>query len=252
VSQHDEEQQLEALKQFGRDYGTPILIGLALAVAVFAGWRFWQNQRIEASTKAATVFQDMLTAVQRSHVNSEDKAAHTDVERLAKTLKDDYASTPYALSAGLLLAREAIDHNDLKTAEKQLRWVLEQKPGEAERVLAVTRLARVLAAGKQYEPALDLLSKEKNIGFTPTIEELKGDIYQAQGKIPEAQKAYQAAIAALQTRDERRPILEMKMADVGLAAPELKKAGTDTTNAPADDQTSGQAAGKPDEESKSS
>lgn len=226
MSQHEEE-QLESLKRFWQDYGMPILIGVALALAVFAGWRFWQNARQSDAAKAALVFQDMLGAVQRSQVNIQDKAANTDVQRFAKTLKEDYASTPYAWSAGLLVARQAADRNDFKEAEKQLHWVLEQKPSEAERVLTVTRLARVLAAQKQYEPALALLNKENDAGFTPTIEELKGDIYQAQGKIPEAQKAYLGAAEALQLRDERRPILEMKMADVGLAAPEPEKAKSD-------------------------
>lgn len=219
MSQHEEE-QVENLKRFLKDYGTPILIGMALAVAVFLGWRFWQNEKLDEATKAAAIYQDMLSAVQRNQVNPQDKAVNTDVQRYAKTLKEDYAKTPYALNAGLLLARQAADHNDFKEAEKQLRWVLEQKPGEGERVLTVTRLARVLAAQKQYEAALGLLNKETDAGFIPTVEELKGDIYQAQGKIPEAQKAYQAALTALQARDERRPLLEMKMADVGLAVPE--------------------------------
>lgn len=219
---HDEE-QLENLKRFWRDYGTPILVGVVLAIAVFVGWRFWHNSRVEQASKAATVFQDMLVAVQRSQLNTEDKAANTDVQRLGKTLKDDYAGTPYALSASLLLARQAADRNDYKEAEKQLRWVLEQKPGEAERILATTRLARVLAAQKQYDAALALLNEEDDAaGFVPTIEELKGDIYQAQGKIAEARKAYETAALALQERKERRPILELKMSDVGLAPPAPK------------------------------
>ncbi|MDQ8037067.1 MAG: tetratricopeptide repeat protein [Pedobacter sp.] len=227
MSQHDEE-QVENLKRFFKDYGTPILTGVVLALAVFAGWKYWNGQKIESSTKAANVFQDMLGAVQRSHMNPADKVASTDVQRYAKTLREDYAKTPFAASAGLLLARQAVDRNDFKEAEKQLRWVLEQKPEESVRILASTRLARVLTADKKYDEALALLSKESDAGFKPTVEELKGDIYQAQGKIPEAQKAYLAAVAALQDRDdERRPLLEMKMADVGVAPPEKKAAGKD-------------------------
>lgn len=214
-----EEEQLEALKRFWHDYGTPILVGLALALAVFAGWRYWDNSRLERATRAATVFQDMLAAVQRSQLNPDDKAAATEVQRLGKTLKDEFAATPYALNAGLLLARQAADRNDYKEAEKQLRWVLEQKPAEAERLLASTRLARVLAAQKRYDEALALLAKAEAPGFTPTVEELKGDIYVSQGKTAEARKAYEAAARALEARDERRPLLELKMAEVGLAPP---------------------------------
>lgn len=224
MSQHDEE-QVENLKRFFKDYGTPILTGVVLALAVFGGWRYWNEQRIESSTKASSVFQDMLGAVQRSQVNPADKAASTDVQRYAKTLREDYSKTPFAVSAGLLLARQAVDRSDFKEAEKQLKWALEQKPEESVRILATTRLARVLAADKRFDEAQALLAKETDAGFKPTVEELKGDIYQAQGKIAEAQKAYLAAVQALQNRDdERRPLLEMKMADVGLAVPEQKKA----------------------------
>lgn len=218
MSQHEEE-ELEQLKRFWQDYGTPILIGVALALAVFMGWRFWQNSRLEDATKAATVFQDMLAAAQRSQLNPADKASSTDVQRFAKNLREDYASTPYALTAGLLLARQANDRGDLKEAEKQLNWVLDQKPGEGVRIIAVTRLARVLAAGKQYDAALALLGKESSAAFVPTVEELKGDIYQAQGRTADARKAYLAASAALRARGEQSPILDLKMADVGVAAP---------------------------------
>ncbi len=231
MSQHDEE-QIESLKRFWKDYGTPILVGVTIAVSVFAGWRYWQAEKFAAATKAATEFQDLLAVSQRSQLNPEDKAANTDVQRLAKMLKDDYTSTPYAVGAALLQARHAVDREDLKEAEKQLRWVLEQKPTEGVRVLATTRLARVLAAQKQYDGAIALLQMEKAAGFEPTIEELKGDIYQAQGKREEARKAYQAAVGALEPRDERRPVLELKMADVGLAAPVPAK-GDDAAVVPA-------------------
>lgn len=232
MSQHDEE-QIENLKRFWQDYGTPILVGVAIAVSVFAGWRYWQTEKLNASTKASTVFQDMLSAAQRSQLNPADKAADTDVQRLAKSLKDDYANTPYAINAALLQARQASDRGDNKEAEKHLRWVLEQKPSEGVRILATTRLARVLAAQKQYDAAMALLVKETNPGFAPTVNELKGDVFQAQGKPEEARKAYQAAVAALEDRDERRPLLEMKMADVGLAAPQPKEDEARTAGAPA-------------------
>lgn len=230
MSQHDEE-QIENLKRFWQDYGTPILVGVTIAVSAFAGWRYWQAEKMTSATKAATVFQEILTASQRSQLNPDDKTASTDVQRLAKTLKDDYTSTPYAINAALLQARHAIDVGDNKEAEKQLRWALDQKPAEAVRVLASTRLARVLSAQKQYDEALAVLQKEKAAGFEPTIEELKGDIYQAQGKLEEARKAYLAAVAALQERDERRPVLELKMADVGVAIPAADK--PDDAGAPA-------------------
>jgi predicted negative regulator of RcsB-dependent stress response len=222
VSSHDEE-QLEQLKRFWQEYGSPILVGVILALAVFLGWRYWQNTQLEAATKGAAVFQDMLGAAQRSALNEQDKTASTDLQRYAKTIREDYAKTPFANSAGLLLARHAVEKGDYKEAEKQLQLVLDAKPSESERVLVVTRLARVQAEQKKYEEALALLNKESDKGFAPTIEEIKGDIFAAQGKTAEAQKAYLAAISVLDARDENRPLLEIKLADVGLAVPPTSK-----------------------------
>jgi predicted negative regulator of RcsB-dependent stress response len=232
VSQHDEE-QIESLKRFWQDYGTPILVGVAIAVSVFAGWRYWQADKLNSAATASAAFQDMLGAAQRSQLNPDDKAASTEVQRAAKSLKDDYAGTPYAISAAMLQARQAIDRGDNKDAEKQLRWVLDQKPAEAMRVLATTRLARVLAADKQLDAAIALLNSEQAVGFEPTIEELKGDIYQAQGKMNDARNAYQAASKALQARDERSSILELKMADVGLAPSETVESASAVSEGPA-------------------
>ena len=52
MSQHEDE-QIENLKRFWQDYGTPILVGITIAVTVFAGWRYWQTEKVNSATKAA-------------------------------------------------------------------------------------------------------------------------------------------------------------------------------------------------------
>ena len=54
----------------------------------------------------------------------------------------------------------------------------------------------------------------------PRREELRGDILKVMGDVAGAQKAYQTASKALDERKEPRPL---KMADVGLVAPEIKR-----------------------------
>ncbi|HET8732042.1 MAG TPA: tetratricopeptide repeat protein, partial [Moraxellaceae bacterium] len=71
----------------------------------------------------------------------------------------------------------------------------------------------------------------------PTLDELKGDIYQSQGKIAEARAAYTSAATALQARDEHRPLLDVKMADVGLAPLAPKKTDADKAK-PTDSESS--------------
>ncbi len=214
---YSEEEQVERLKRFWVDYGTAILLGSALALAVFAGWRYWQKSTVESATEAANLLREVLTSSQSLQANPADKTANTELQSKAKKLQDEFAKTPHALHAGLLLAKQAVAAGDLKEAEKQLNWVLERKPETGLRVLATVRLAQVLVAKNDLAAALALLDKENEPAFAPTLEESRGDILKAQGKLEDARKAYQAADTALALRNESRPILEMKMADVGLS-----------------------------------
>jgi predicted negative regulator of RcsB-dependent stress response len=217
---YSEEEQIENLKRFWDDYGTFILVVAALVVAAFAGWRYWQTNKVNQATLATSVYQDVTGSIQKLQTNPADQKANTDLQKNAQKLMQDFAGTPYASSAALALAKHAVDSNDLKEAEKQLRWVLTQKPEEGTRIIATVRLARVLAGKGDTAAALALLANENDDAFVPLVQEARGDIFVAQGKTDEARKAYAAADAAAAKRAEQRPFLETKMADVGVAPAE--------------------------------
>ena len=221
MSTHDDE-QIENLKRFWQDYGTPILVGASIALAVFAGWRYWQQDGQQTAAMAANAYQASQDAYQKLAANPEDKTANTDLQREAQKLMQDYTKTPYAANAALLLAKRAIDLKDFKEAEKQLRFVLTQKTDDGFKSITTLRLASVLAEAGDTKAALATLNSDTNPAFTPSREELRGDLLKQTGDIVGAQKAYQAATKVLVERQEQRPLLEMKMADVGLETPEIK------------------------------
>ena len=124
----------------------------------------------------------------------------------------------------LEIVNESPQHGLPKEAEKHLRFVLNQeKVDEGLKSLATIRLAMVLSEKGDNKGALALLAADTNPAFTPSREELRGDLLKSTGDIEGAQKAYQAAMAALMERKEPRPLLEMKMADVGLEMTEIKR-----------------------------
>jgi len=218
---YNEDEQVEQLKRFWNDYGTGILLAVALGLALFAGWRVWQKGRLDQATIATSALQDMNGAMQRLQNDPTDKSSNTDLQKNAQKLLTDYASTPYAINAALLLAKHAIQTNDLKEATKQLQWVLAQKPDEGVRIITTVRLARVKAASGDNAGALALLANENDPSFAPLINEARGDFDVALGKQDDARTAYQAADAALLKRDEPvSPLLEMKMAGVGVTPAE--------------------------------
>lgn len=214
---YNEDETIEQLKTWWARYGTPVLLSIAIVLLSFSGWRYWGSSSLESATKAQALQQQMTTAMQRISVNADDKAANTDVQRLGRQLIDEYANTPYAVDAALLLAKRAVDSGDLATAEKQLRSALTLKLGADMKLLVQTRLARVLAARKQYPAALAVLDEAgDDAAVAPLVAEVRGDILLLQGQRAAAAKAYAAADAALAARDEARPVLELKLADVGL------------------------------------
>ncbi|MES2719762.1 MAG: tetratricopeptide repeat protein [Pseudomonadota bacterium] len=214
---YNEDETIEQLKTWWQRYGTPVLLTIAVVLLSFSGWRYWSNTSIDSATKAQALQQQMSSAMQRVSINAEDKAANTDVQRIGRQLIDEYASTPYAVDAALLLAKRAVDSGDLAAAEKQLRTALELKPGAEMKLLVQTRLARVLAARKQYPAALAVLDDAGDAdAAAPLVSEIRGDILLQQGQRDAAAKAYAAADAALAARDEARPVLDLKLAEVGL------------------------------------
>lgn len=214
---YNEDETLDQLKTWWARYGTPLLLSVAVVLLSFSGWRYWTSSQLEAASEAQALQQQMATAMQRLAVNTEDKAANTDVQRLGQQLINEYASTPYAVDTALLLAKRAVDTGDLAAAEKQLRAAIELKPSAEITLLAKTRLARVLAARKQYPAALAVLDElGDDVAAAPLVAEVRGDILLLQGRRDAAGKAYAAADAALAARDEARPVLDLKLADVGL------------------------------------
>lgn len=213
---YNEDEAVESLKTWWQRYGMSLLLGVAVAGAGVAGWRWWQAEQINSAAVAQTLQQQMNTAAQRSLANPDDKAANTDLQRLARQLMDEHASTPYAVDAALMLARHAVETSQLAQAEKHLRWVLEQKP-DAETVLLVrTRLARVLIAKGDLKAAEEQLQAVDSPALLPLVAEIRGDLALQKNDRAAAAKAYAEADQALAARNEQRPVLELKLADVGL------------------------------------
>ena len=195
----EEQEQLDELKTWWKMYGnlvTGILVAVALAVAAWQGWNWWQRQQ---SAQASALFSALQTA-----------AASQDAKRareLAGELIDKYSATAYAGMGALLAARTQVDAGDAKNARVQLAWAAENARDTGLRELARLRLAAVLLDEKAYDEALKQLAAEPAAPFAPRFAELRGDVFAAQGKTAEARDAYDAALAkfeALAKGDEAR------------------------------------------------
>lgn len=213
---YEDDEVVENIKSWWRKNGTALMLLVAVGLFSFAGWRYWQTSQAEAATQAQNLQQQMQLAAQRLSTDPNDKATIAEVQRLGDELINDYSGTPYANDAAMLLAKVAVDSNDLPQAITLLQSVIADSHDPVDVALAQSRVARVQAAKGDYAAALTTLNDMNDDALAPLVSEIRGDVFLLQNKPAEAKVAYQAADAALAARNEVRPLLELKLADVGL------------------------------------
>jgi predicted negative regulator of RcsB-dependent stress response len=227
VSVHlSEEEQIESLKRWWKDYGKTVVIAILVAVVGYFGYTTWQDQKRQKAENASVIYEQLLklaNAEPGKTLSDSDKATIT---HLAGELKDGNSHSMYAHSAAFFLAKLAVDDNKLDVAATELKWVLSAKPEAATEQLARLRLARVLTAQKSYADALAQLSPEPAAAFTSEYAEARGDILKLQGDLEAARTAYEKALAATDPQQQERfMLLQMKVDDLKVDASPAVAAG---------------------------
>ena len=203
----DEQERLDELKAWWKRWGNLTMFGLAVVIAVAAGWRYWQNHTATQSLEAATVYERLT----QSLAANDAKAAR----EAGGLLIEEYKGTAYAPRAALLLAKLNVGAKDLKGAQIQLEWAVANSKEPAIKDLARLRLAAVQLDQKQYDAALKTLSATHSDAFAFRFHDLKGDVLLAQGKPSEARAAYQAAFGKMAEDNPYRNIVELKLDALG-------------------------------------
>lgn len=213
-----EEEQLEALKRWWKENGKNTVIAVVVAVSGYFGFEFWQEQTRVADELASEQYQILVEAVIPAPGTVLSEAQRATAESLAADLKQNAGSGFYGQSAALYMAKLAVDTGDLKTAQSELEWLLEQQPEQAMALVARLRLARILAAAGHYDSALNSLQGTDLAGFSARYAEVRGDILVAKGDLEAARNAYQLAQQSLTERDyEMRSALQVKLDDLAVA-----------------------------------
>jgi predicted negative regulator of RcsB-dependent stress response len=203
----DEQERLDELKAWWKRWGSLVMVGLAVVIAVAAGWRYWQNRVATQSLEAAAVYEQLTQSLAANDAKASREAG--------AMLIDQYKSTAYAPRAALLLAKLNVGAKDLKSAQAQLEWAAANSKEPALRDLARLRLAGVQLDQKQYDAALKTLSATHSDAFAFRFHDLKGDVLLAQAKPAEARAAYQAAFGKMAEDNPYRNIVELKLDALG-------------------------------------
>lgn len=210
-----EEEQLENMKRWWKENGKGILFAVIVFLAAWFGYQYYKEHAQQQAEQASATYSELLNLVQVNAGKTLAESDYTTASHLATQLKTDHASSLYAKSGALILAKFAVDANKLDAAVTELNWVLSAKPDAAIEQMTKIRLARVLMAQNQLDEALALLKSEPDAAFVSEYQEVRGDILKRQGDVVGAYKAYELAIATVGEQQQNRVmLLKMKADDV--------------------------------------
>ena len=204
---HQEQEQLDELKSWWKENGNHVLLGVAVAALVIAGFQGWRYYQRGQAVAAATLYEQLEQA---------DRAGdHKKVRDIADQINSGYASTSFGTYAALSAARASFAASDLAGAKSQLLWVVGNAKEDEARDIARLRLAGVLLDEKNYAEALKQLEASPAEPMAGLYADMKGDILSAQGKRAEARSAYQLALDRSEAGSAYRPIIQIKLDALG-------------------------------------
>ncbi|MBK8186581.1 MAG: tetratricopeptide repeat protein [Cellvibrio sp.] len=215
-----EEEQIESLKRWWKDYGKSVVVAAVIAVAAYLGWGSWKDQQRAKAEKASATYEQLVKLI-----NQEPGKVMSDTDRsmatqYASELKSGNNKSFYAQTAAFFLAKVAVEDNKLDQAVAELQWVLSAKPDVTTEQIARLRLAKVLTAKQSLDDALAQLAQEPAAALASDYAEARGDIYKLQGNLEKARSSYEAALTASNAQQqERYMLLQMKVDDLKLLEP---------------------------------
>src|SRR5450755_4321333 len=119
----EEQEQLDDLKAFWKQYGNLVTWVLVLALGGYAAWNGWNYYLRDQGAKAGVLYDEIDRAAQA-----------TDSERATRIfadMKERYPRAVFTQQAGLLAARVAAEKGQYDAARASLGWVAESG-GESE------------------------------------------------------------------------------------------------------------------------
>ena len=204
----EEQEQLDEIKHFWKQYGNAITWVLIVVLGAYAAWNGYQYWQRSQAAQAAAMFDEI------EKVSSEGDAAKLSLA--FAEMKSRFASTAYAQQAGLLVAKSQYESGKLDDAKATLTWVSEKSADAGYASVGRLRLAGVLMDAKAYDEALKVLDSGVAEEFAALQADRRGDIYLVQGKKPEAKEQYLKAFKAFDERTDYRRLVLVKLNSLGV------------------------------------
>ena len=181
-----DDQQAAQVKGWLRQNGPFLIAGVVLGLGGLFGWNQWQRYQEQRAEAASVLYDQLLQSVRGQQV---DAAAGQ-----LRQLESEFASSAYVDQGRLSMAGLYVLRSKPDEAIAQLQLVVDQGEADEIRHVARLRLARLLSSGDRHEDALKALDVSGTGAFTPLFHDVRGDVYYAMGKLPEARSEYEQAL----------------------------------------------------------
>ncbi|MFC1778655.1 YfgM family protein [Pseudomonadota bacterium] len=208
---YDTHEQGERVKNWLRENGSAIVMGLVLAFGLMFGFKQWQSWETSKRQQASAEYQVMVSLIEAGNMDA--AVPNYDV------LKSEYPKSAYSSMASMMMAKARLESGQLDLAVTALTYAMENAQPEPVRVVARERLARVKLAQGDTAGALELLDgAPSDLGFESLFAEIRGDVHLAKGETELAVASYRTALETLEDGVGNRQLLTMKLEALGAAA----------------------------------
>lgn len=203
----EEQEQLDELKSWWKQYQNLVLLVIVAAALTFSGIRGWRYYTTKQALNAGEIYAQQQAAAGAGEQKK--------VQDMAVLLMKEYPRADYTVLAALAGAKAALESGDPAAARSDLEWVVDHAGSDATRDIARLRLAGVLLEQKNFDEAAKLLAAPHSDSFSALYADLKGDVLVAQGKNDEARSAYQLALDKSAAESVHRTLIQMKLDALG-------------------------------------
>jgi predicted negative regulator of RcsB-dependent stress response len=203
----EEQEQIDELKAWWKQYGRLVIVVVTAVVVAGAGTAGWQWYKRSQSEHASQLYGSLERALRANDLKQ--------IREVSAQLKDKYGGTAYGPMGALVAAKASYEAGDTKSAAADLQWTIDNARDEDVIAAARVRLAGVLLDEKKYDEALKLLDSSHPESFTGLFSDMRGDVLVAQGKPVEAKAAYKLALEKLPAEGNYRAIVQVKLDGLG-------------------------------------
>ena len=233
VELYDDIEQAERVKQWLRDNGSGIVIGLLLAVGGIFGFRYWQQYQMAQNLDAAAHYNILQEQLPLTAAADAPETASVAVEQAAARLQQDYADNLYATLASLQLADRHIEAGALEAAVDEFDFIIGQSDAGDLANIAKLRKARVLIDLEQPDAALQVLETVADAQYyAALIARVRGEAYLAKGDTEQALAAFTDVEAELGGSPDRLVALRLQSLQKPDLDALLEQAGGSSGNLP--------------------